>query len=424
MASGNVSALLKPVQIGPYTARNRIFMSAMGRNRSVPTSVPNELNVEYYRQRARSAGLIVTEALLISRQGIEWPYSPGIWSSEQIEGWRKVVEAVHAEGGLIYAQVFHAGRVCHPEAPEQIAAGVPVYGPSAIAARGGKFRHIPGKPNAPYVVPAPIDDPEKFVALFKQAAVNVKEAGFDGIEVHASNGYLVNQFLESHSNQRTDEYGGSKENRARFVLETLQELIDIWGPERVGIRLSPGGGYNDMGMPLDETIDTYSYVTSEIDKLGIGYITFLRYSEATDPVFDGKNRGTPHDVVGTYSPLVKNPKTAVLVNTGFTVEEGAEVVDKGIAAAVLYGMNWIVHPDFAKRVQDGKPLDGIQRLDMMGLYGHYPPYPHSEDQLKGEKLAQLKEDLKRGYTDYPDADVALPGAQDVPVANKMVSVRG
>jgi 2,4-dienoyl-CoA reductase-like NADH-dependent reductase (Old Yellow Enzyme family) len=158
-----------------------------------------------------------------------------------------------------------------------------------------------------------------------------------------------------------------------------------------------------LGMPLDDAIETYSYLTTEIDKLGIGYIVFARYSDALDPTFDGKKRATVHDVIGTYTPLVKNPKTAVLVNTAYTPEEGAEVVEKGIAAAVVYGMGWIVHPDFAKRVQDGKSMDGFSKLDMMGLYGHYPPYPHSEDLFKGENLAKLKEDLKKGYTDYPDA---------------------
>ncbi|KAF5358666.1 hypothetical protein D9758_007683 [Tetrapyrgos nigripes] len=415
MASANVSALLKPVKIGPYTARNRIFMSALTRNRSVPTSVPNEVNVEYYRQRARSAGLIVTEGVLITQQGTEWPHAPGLWSREQVEGWKKVTDAVHAEGGLVYAQLWHCGRVSHPKAPEQIAAGVPVYAPSAISARGGKFRHIPGEPNATYVTPTAIDDPKKLIALFKKAAINAKEAGFDGVEIHGANGYLISQFLETGSNQRTDEYGGSTENRTRFALETLKEVIDVWGPERVGIKLSPAGGYNDMGMPLDDAKETYSYLTTEIDKLGIGYITFARYGEALDPVIDGKKRATVHDVVGTYTPLVKNPNTAVLVNTGYTAEEGAQAVEQGTAAAVVYGMNWIVHPDFAKRIQDGKPLDGFQRLDMMGLYGHYPPYPHTEDLFKGEKLAKLKEDLKKGYTDYPDADAAVPDAQDVPI---------
>ncbi|THU82830.1 FMN-linked oxidoreductase [Dendrothele bispora CBS 962.96] len=395
------SSLLNPLKIGPYTTRNRIFMSALTRNRSVPTNVPNELNLEYYRQRARSAGLIVTEGILVAQQGSEWPHAPGIWSREQVEAWKKVTDAVHAEGGLIYAQLWHLGRVAHPEAPEQIASGQPVYAPSAIAARGGKFRHIPGKPNATYVTPTEIDDPKKLVALFKKAAINAKEAGFDGVEYHGANGYLPTQFLDSTANHRTDSYGGSIQNRAKFVLESLSELSEVWGPERVGIKISPGGGYNDVGMPLEETIETFSYLIQEIDKLGIGYITLTRYGEALDPIIDGKRRGTPHDIVATYGPLVKNPKTVVLANSGFTPEEGAQHVSKGSAAAIVYGMLWITHPDLARRIQEGKPLDG--QLDMGGLYGHYPPYPHSEDLMKGKQLEQLKEDLKKGYTDYPDA---------------------
>jgi 2,4-dienoyl-CoA reductase-like NADH-dependent reductase (Old Yellow Enzyme family) len=167
-------------------------------------------------------------------------------------------------------------------------------------------------------------------------------------------------------------------------------------------------------MPLEAAIETYSYLITEIDKLGIGYITLMRYTDAFDPV----KRGTPHDVIATYGPLIKNPKTSLVPTVGFTPEEGAQFVEKGIVAAIAYGRDWIVHPDFAQRIQDGKPLDGLQRLDMMGFYGHYPPFPHSEDLFKGVKLAQLKEDLKKGYSDYPDVDVQVADAADVSIESQ------
>lgn len=175
-----VSALFTPLKVGSATIRNRFAMSALTRNRALDT-VPNDIMAEYYGQRAAGGvGLIVTEGVLITRQGTEWPYAPGIWNKEHVVGWKKTVDAVHAAGSRIYAQLWHVGRVAHPEAPEQKLAGTPVYAPSAISARGGKFHHIPGFPT--YVTPTAVEDPRTIIAQFKQAAINAKEAGFDGVE--------------------------------------------------------------------------------------------------------------------------------------------------------------------------------------------------------------------------------------------------
>ncbi|KAJ8077586.1 hypothetical protein AAF712_009067 [Marasmius tenuissimus] len=245
--SSSVAPLFQPLQIGPLNLRNRIVMSALTRSRSIGEGlVPNEVNVEYYKQRAAGgAALIVSEGTLVSRQGTEWPHVPGIWTEEQVQGWKKVTDAVHAEGSLIFAQIWHVGRVAHPDAPEQKKAGYPVYAPSAVSARGGKFRFLPGEPG--YTTPTEIDDPSKLVEQFKLGAKNAKAAGFDGVEVHGANGYLVHQFLDSTVNKRTDKWGGSVENRARFALEVVKAAIEVWGPNRVAIKLSPTGGYNDMG---------------------------------------------------------------------------------------------------------------------------------------------------------------------------------
>ncbi|KAJ6462491.1 hypothetical protein C8R45DRAFT_526837 [Mycena sanguinolenta] len=352
-----MSALFAPLKLGSITIPNRIGMSALTRNRSTKT-VPNEIMLKYYVQRAEGgAGLIVSEGILITRQGSEWPHCPGIWDQAQIDGWKKITDAVHEAGSKIYAQLWHLGRISHPDMPEQLAAGVPVYAPSAIAAHGGRFRLLPGEPG--YATPTEVADPTLLIAQFKQAAINAKEAGFDGVELHGANGYLVHQFLDSTSNHRTDQWGGSPENRARFALEILKELIAVWGPD-VSLKLSPAGGYNDMGMPLQDTIDTFGYLLREVDNMGLSYVAVVRFDEEDDGP-----RGTAHDVVETFSPFLT--KTALFVNSSVTPDEGEELVKSGKAAGVFMGMNWLSHPDVARRVKDGKPLDNTPNFAT--LYG-------------------------------------------------------
>ncbi|KAJ7642857.1 hypothetical protein B0H17DRAFT_1275126 [Mycena rosella] len=357
-----MSALFTPLKLGSITISNRLGMSALTRNRSTET-VPNDIMQKYYvRRAAGGAGLIVSEGTLIAPQGTEWPQAPGIWDKSQISGWKKITDAVHDAGSKIYCQIWHLGRLSHPDAPQQISAGVPVYGPSAISARGGKFRSIPG--SSGYVTPTEIQDPAVLIAQFKEAAINAKEAGFDGVELHGANGYVVHQFLDSTANQRTDKWGGSVENRARFALEVLKALVEVWGPD-VALKLSPAGGYNDMGMSLQDTIDTFGYLLREANKLGLSYVAFVRYSAFLDPEYDGKKRGTPHDVIGTFSPFLSD--TPLFVNCGVTPEEAEQLVSSGAAAGVFMGMNWIAHPDVGRRVEAGKLLDNVP--DYAHLYG-------------------------------------------------------
>ncbi|KAG7097193.1 hypothetical protein E1B28_004565 [Marasmius oreades] len=381
-SSTTLAPLFEPLKLGSLSLRNRVVMSALTRNRSLPDTVPNSLNVEYYRQRARGgAGLILTEGTLITPQGSEWPYAPGIWSEEQVNGWKKVTSAVHEEGSLMFCQLWHLGRVSHPDAPEQKKAGVPVYAPSAIAARGGNFRFLEGGPG--YVTPTEIDDPLKLIELFKKAARNAKKAGFDGVELHGANGYLVHQFLDSTSNKRTDKWGGSVENRCKFGLETLKALIEIWGANRVAIKISPTGGYNDMGMPLEETLETYRHFLSEVDKLKLAYICVARYSDLTDPVFDGQKRGIPHDVVESYRPSVKS--TRFFINGGVSPDEGAQFIADGKADAIVFGFLHIGHPDLAKRIKYGKAL-----------------HPEATQFTKFYGFEGTLEEQAAGYTDYPE----------------------
>jgi 2,4-dienoyl-CoA reductase-like NADH-dependent reductase (Old Yellow Enzyme family) len=341
---------------------------------------------EYYVQRAKGgAGLIISEGALISQQGTEWENAPGIWNKEQVIAWRKITDAVHAEGGVMFCQLWHVGRLAHPDAPEQKASGAPVYAPSAIVARGytRKFRFLPGTPG--YVMPTAIEDPRELVELYRNGAVNAKEAGFDGVELHGGFGYLIHQFLDSTSNQRTDSYGGSVANRARFALEALEAAVDVFGPKHVAIKLLPSGGGNDVGMPLNETIETFGYLLREAEKLDLAYFCFLRYSTDFDMVVEGKLRATKHDVLATYHPFIET--TPIFLNGNVEPEEAASLVASGQIDAAVFGRLWIGHPDLAKRIEHGKPLDG--QIDYSNVYGQGPN--------------SSEEASRKGYTDYPDA---------------------
>ncbi|KAF5363228.1 hypothetical protein D9758_008381 [Tetrapyrgos nigripes] len=390
-----LTALFTPLQLGPITLRNRFFMAALTRDRNVPTNVPTDLVAEHYRQRAEGgAGLIVTETTLISQQGTPWPHTPGIWSEEQISAWKKVTNAVHEEGARIYSQILHVGRINHADAPEQIASGEPVYAPSPIAARarlGFKFRFIPGEPGPS--MPTEIQDPRKFIELFRQAAINAKEAGFDGVEVHAGSGFLIDQFLDNTVNKRTDEWGGSVENRTRFGLEILKTVTEVFGPGRVGMKLTPAGGINDVGMSMEDTLETFTYFITQADKLDLSYMMFVRYDEKYfAPFIDGKPRGAPHDVIQTWRPLVRNCK--FFVNTSYTPQEAAEEISSGRVDGVFLGRAWIANPDLPKRIRYGIPLN--EDIDVGRLYG-----PRDGRVLSEEELA-------KGYTDYPVAETSMP----------------
>ncbi|THU98430.1 FMN-linked oxidoreductase [Dendrothele bispora CBS 962.96] len=382
-----LSTLFTPLPLScQLTLRNKFFMAPLTRDRNVPTNVPTDLVVEYYRQRAKGASLIVSEAVLVSRQGTPWPHAPGIWSEEQVVAWKKITDAVHEEGAVMFAQLSHTGRINHAEAPEQIASEKPIYAPSAITARSGsgnfKFRFIPGEPGPSS--PTGIPDPRQLVQVYKHAALNAKRAGFDGVEVDAGGGFLIHQFLDNTANRREDKWGGSVENRARFGLEVLKIVKDVFGPGRVGIKLTPAGGYNDIGMTLEDTIETFTYFIAEADKLELTYMTFLRYDEAHDPIIDGKRRAIKHDMIKTYRSLLKDSKFFVV--GGYTPFEAAELISSHKVDGVFFGRPWIANPDFPNRVRFGL---GMSEIDMKRLYGP------RDGRVLGE------EELAKGYTDYP-----------------------
>lgn len=304
--------------------------------------------------------LQISEAALICPQGVEWTFMPGIYAQEHVEGWKKVTKAVHDSGGLIFCQLHHVGRVAHPGTRVQRAAGEPVPGPSAVAARGGKFRNVPGGPG--YVQPTPIKNPEDVIAIYGNAARLAKESGFDGVEIHNANGYLPMQFLESHSNRRTDQWGGSIENRMRFSLACLAKLNEYFPYQRIGIKIAPCGGYNDMGemdaqgRPCAEAAKaTYGPFCAKLDTLGLAYVQVMRWWAAYDLMIDDKPRGVEWDPIAYLRPILAN--TLLFGNTAFTPSEADDWIARGLIDAVVIGRPLLYNPDYVEKLQAGKASD-------------------------------------------------------------------
>lgn len=353
--------LLETSQIGNQPIKNKMAMAPMTRSRADQNGIVSDLTVLYYSQRA-DAGLIISEAINISEQALGSPFTPGIYSADQITAWKKVTDAVHAKGGKIYAQLWHTGRVGHSADKN---GNLPVA-PSAIAIQGQK--HFTSQGPKEYETPRALETAEvkQIVLDYKQAAVNAIEAGFDGVELHAAFGYLPNQFLVESANQRTDEYGGSIENRSRFVLEVMQAMVDAIGTNKVGIKLSPS-------IPFNSIIDSnptalYSYLIGELNKLPLAYIHLMNAMFPTDnlPQY-------PRDVMGTFGPLTKH---TVMANGGYTRETGEKELERGIAKVISYGALFLANPDLPKRFELNAELNTPDRATMYG---------------GGEK----------GYTDYP-----------------------
>ena len=369
--------LFSPLKIGACQLAHRVVMAPLTRMRAArPSLAPRPLNADYYAQRATSGGLIIAEASPVMATGFGNPGVPGIWSEQQVEGWRKVVDAVHAKGGIIFLQLWHVGRVSHSSF--QPGGALPVA-PSAIAI-SSEFKAMTADGKVvPYETPRALETDEIFgiVAAFKQAATNALAAGFDGVEIHGANGYLIEQFLQSHSNQRTDRYGGSIENRARLLLEIVQAAIGVWGAGRVGVRLSPYGIANGSGesdpMPL------YTYVVKALDALGLAYLHII------EPRSSGAGRAEVNwQNVPSAMLLFRPVWTGVLIAAGgFSGEAAEAAVAQGHADAVAFGRIFISNPDLPRRLRHGFPLTPYNRATFYG----------------GEDA---------GYTDYPVYDGLAP----------------
>lgn len=352
--------LFTPVRLGALDLPHRIIMAPLTRCRADENNAPHALNARYYEQRA-SAALIVTEATQVTPYGIGYPGTPGIYSEEQVAGWRLVTDAVHKAGGKIVLQLWHVGRISHPDIqPGNV---LPVA-PSAIAPKGDAATFTGPKP---FVTPRALEEKEipGVIAQYKLGAENAKRAGFDGVEIHGANGYLIDQFLRDGSNQRTDQWGGSVENRARFALEVTRAVIGVWGSDRVGIRLSPTGPFNDMHDSNPEA--TFGYVLRELSKLNLAYVHLVEMQRGDD-----RHGAKPLPLSFYRSAYQGN----LIANGGYDAVRGNETIAEGLADAIAFGTAFISNPDLPARFKKGAPLN-----------------PADPDTFYGGS--------ERGYTDYP-----------------------
>jgi 2,4-dienoyl-CoA reductase-like NADH-dependent reductase (Old Yellow Enzyme family) len=343
-----MSRLLSPIRVGDLDLPNRIWMAPLTRSRSGTERIPNAMNVEYYRQRA-SAGLILTEATAVTPEGVGYAGTPGIWSDEQVQGWSAVTRAVHEAGGHIFMQLWHVGRISHPLFLD----GALPVAPSAIAP-GGHVSLV--RPVTPYVTPRALAREElpRIVGQYRQGAVNAQAAGFDGVEIHGANGYLLDQFLQDHSNQRTDDYGGSIENRARLILEVTDAVTGVWGAARVGMHLAPRGDSHDMGDA--DPLATFGYVARELGRRGIAFIAAREHAGA-----------------GRIGPELKAAFGGVYVaNEGFDEDSAEALLAAGEADAVAFGRMFIANPDLPRRFRERAALNSPdpQTFYSSGAHGY------------------------------------------------------
>jgi 2,4-dienoyl-CoA reductase-like NADH-dependent reductase (Old Yellow Enzyme family) len=352
-----MTTLFDPLKVGALQLPNRIVMAPLTRSRAIGEGrVPNALMAEYYTQRA-SAGLILSEATAVTPMGVGYANTPGIWSDEQVEGWKQVTAAVHQAGGRIFLQLWHVGRISDPIFLD----GQAPVAPSAIAPKG----HVSlVRPQRPYTTPRPLelDEIAGVVAAYRKGAENAKKAGFDGVEIHGANGYLLDQFLQDSTNQRTDIYGGSIENRARLMLEVTDACIEVWGAGRVGMHLAPRRDVHDMG---DSTpAETFGYVARELGKRGIAFIC------AREALGEGR-----------LGPMLKKEFGGIYIaNEKMTRESAEQLLTSGEADAVAFGQWFIANPDLPKRLKLGAPLNPA-RAEMFYAPSAegYTDYPALED---------------------------------------------
>lgn len=358
-----MSLLFSTTTLGPLTLQNHLVMAPMTRNRATG-NIPNELMAQYYAQRA-TAGLIITEGTSPSPAGLGYPRMPGIFSAEQIAGWKLVTDAVHARGGKMFMQLMHCGRIGHPL---NLPAGARILAPSAVAAAGEMYTDAEGmKPNA---TPQAMTEADIRIAIaeFAQGAKNAMAAGFDGIELHAANGYLLEQFIRPNSNRRTDRYGGSIENRARFVLETAEAAIVAIGKNKVGIRLSPFGVFNDMPL-YDAMEDDYAWLAQQLNARGLVYIHLVDHSSMGAPT-------VPESMKATFRKLFKG---TLILSGGYDAARAESDLAAGKCNLIGVGKPFLANPDMVTRWKAGA---AVNTPDMNTFYTPGP----------------------KGYTDYPALD--------------------
>jgi N-ethylmaleimide reductase len=369
------SILFKSTTLGPYALKNRIVLPPLTRSRSSqPGNIPNDLMATYYRQRT-SAGFMVTEGTQIEPRGQGYAWTPGIHSAEQVEGWRKVTDAVHAEGGIIFAQLWHVGRVSHtslqPDGEAPVApSAIPALNVSVFIETG------PGTGTlAPPSVPRALTTIEvkELVQMYAQAARNALDAGFDGVEIHAANGYLINQFISSQSNQREDEYGGSLQNRLRFLCEVTQAVAAVVGKDRLGVRFAPLFASTDearvyLGLVEEDPHRTYVEAVKVLEEVGIAYLSLAEADWDSAP-----------ELPESFRTAVREVFSGRILYAGkYTAERSKRVLEAGWGDLVAFGRPFIANPDLPKRIANGWPLNPVNPLSMYGGtdvgYTDYPTF--------------------------------------------------
>jgi N-ethylmaleimide reductase len=353
--------LLESIKVGDRTLKNSMVMAPMTRSRANINGIVGDSTILYYTQRA-SAGLIISEAINVTKQAAGSPLTPGIYTQEQIDAWKEVTRAVHQNGGVIYAQLWHTGRVGH----SLVKNGELPVAPSALAIEGQQHFTMEGMKD--YETPRALSTEEviNIVHDYKQAAINAIEAGFDGVELHSAFGYLPNQFLSESANQRTDQYGGSNENRNRFVLEIMQEMVKAIGSDKVAIRLSPTSLYNNI--MHQNPVEQFTLLIHELNKMPLAYIHIMNIPFPAD-----KFPQYPANSVETFGKLTQHN---VIANCGYTKETGEAELEKGIAKLISYGSLFLANPDLPKRFELNAELNLPDRATMYGGQDHgYIDYP-------------------------------------------------
>jgi N-ethylmaleimide reductase len=375
MMTNGQKKLFTPVQIGPITLKHRVVMPPMSRLRAQwPSGIPSDLQLEYYSQRASDGGLILTEATAVSTSGRGYRGAPGLYSDEQVTGWKRITDAVHAKGGYMFAQLWHAGRTTH----------IAVTGEQPVTASVDPSYWE--NPSFVFVVtPDGFSQPSPHRALetaeiagiieqYRAAAVNAKRAGFDGVEVMAANGHLVDQFLQDNSNQRTDRYGGSIENRTRLLVEIVKALSGVWGANRVGVRIAPSGTFNGMADSNPRTL--FRYIAERLNDFGLAYLHVIEPRiKGGELIIEGQGPVAAQEL----SKIFHGP---VIAAGGFERDTAEATVANGDASLIAFGRHFIANPDLSKRIELGLPLNPYDRSTFYGFeargYTDYPTYEARE----------------------------------------------
>jgi len=363
--------LFTPVQFGPMKLKHRVVMAPLTRSRSIqPDSIPGDLMAEYYAQRASDGGFILGEATNISVISRGWLGAPGLYSDRQVEGWKKIVDGVHAKGGHMFAQLWHTGRSSHVS----LTGGAAPVSASVDPTYWQSSTHLTSTPEG-WVQPSPhrallTSEIAGIVDDYRQAAERAKSAGFEGVELHAANGYLVDQFLQDGNNKRTDEYGGSIENRSRFLLEAVSAMASVWGGDRVAVRIGPSGTWNGMSDSNPNAL--FTYVAEQLNQFGLAYLHIIEPRVKGNVVIEDGQA----PVATERLRKVFNGK--IIAAGGFEPDTAEAIVEKGDADAVTFGRHFVSNPDLPRRIQEGLPLtpydrDTFYTFDARG-YTDYPCY--------------------------------------------------